>query len=58
MKLAQVHDRLAEEERRERRRLERLWYRVRVVPKQLETARRKVARLEREAKELGMNDLL
>lgn len=35
-----------------------LAYRVRILPKQLEAARRKVAALEREAARLGMLDLL
>lgn len=33
-------------------------YRVRVLPKQLDLARRKLAGLEREAVRLGMDDLL
>lgn len=39
-------------------RLERLSYRVRILPVQLENAREKVRRLEREAIELGMGFLV
>ncbi len=35
-----------------------LAYRVRMVPQQLDAARRKVAALEREAARYGMHDLL
>lgn len=37
---------------------ETLAYRVRILPEQLERARRRVAALEREARELRMHDLL
>lgn len=33
-------------------------YRIRMLPEQLDRARRRVAQLEREAARLGMNDLL
>ena len=58
MKLADVHERIAEEERRERRRMDRLYYRIRTFPKRLERVRTRMAILEREAAELGMTDLL
>ena len=58
MKLADVYDRLAEEERRERRRMDRLYYRIRTFPQRLERVRTRMAILEREAAELGMTDLL
>lgn len=41
-----------------RQRTEYVLYRVRMLPEQLERARRRVAMLEREAAELGMKDLL
>lgn len=39
-------------------RIDRLAYRVRILPVQLESAREKVRRLEREAVELGMGFLV
>lgn len=42
----------------EARRLQHLTYRIRILPEQLDGARRKVAALENEARRLGMTDLL
>lgn len=49
---------MTSEELRDERRLIHLGYRIRRLPDQLETARAKLARLEAEARELGMHDLL
>jgi len=43
---------------RRRRQTDYVFYRVKMLPEQLERARRRVAMLEREALELGMRDLL
>lgn len=43
---------------REQQEQQWLAYRIRILPEQLEAARRKVAALEREAERLGMFDLL
>lgn len=45
-------------ELQDERRLIHLGYRIRRLPEQLATAREKLARLEAEARELGMHDLL